>query len=210
MNIGRSGQLLAPTLLISAALPWVGCQRPQGPTKKIEPTYNKKTGRLELLRYDSNGNGRFDTFSYMDGARIVRIEIDQDEDGKIDRWEYYAPGQKLEKVGYSRAQDGVEDTWSFADANGVVERVETSTKRNRKADRVEHYDKDVLVRAEEDTDGDGRFDKWETYDGTRLTSVAFDTTHRGTPDRRLIYHADGSVRIEVDPEGTRTPPVPSP
>ena len=33
----------------------------------------------------------------MDGARIVRVEIDKDEDGKIDRWEYYGPDQKIEK-----------------------------------------------------------------------------------------------------------------
>ena len=61
-----------------------------------------------------------------------------------------------------------------------------STQRDGKIDRIEHYERDVLVRAEEDTDGDGTIDKWETYDGARLASVAFDTTHhRGTPDRRL-------------------------
>jgi hypothetical protein len=190
-----------------------GCQRPTGPTKKIEPTYNKKSGRLELLRYDSNGDGKFDTFSYMDGARIVRIEIDSNEDGKIDRWEYYGPDQRLDKVGFSRAQDGVEDAWSFFTANGATERIEISTRRNHKVDRIEHYENGVLVRAEEDADAHGRFDKWETYDRGRLTSVAFDTAHRGTPDRRLIYGADGSARMEVDPQGTGTfepvtPPVP--
>ena len=51
----------------------------------------------------------------MDGARVVRIEIDKDEDGKIDRWEYYGPDQKLEKVGFSRANDGKEDAWSYSD-----------------------------------------------------------------------------------------------
>ena len=190
------------TLLLDASS--VACQRAATPSKKIEPTYNKKTGRLELLRYDSNGDGKFDTFSYMDGARILRIEIDQNEDGKIDRWEYYTPDRHLDRVGFSRAQDGVEDAWSFFNASGAVDRIEMSTKRNRKIDRVEHYDKGVLVRAEEDSDGDGRFDKWETYDGARLVSVAFDTVRRGTPDRRLIYGADGSARVEVDPQGTGT------
>lgn len=180
------------------------CQRQVEPTKKIEPTYNKKSGRLELLRYDSNGDGKFDTFSYMDGARIVRIEIDSNEDGKIDRWEYYGPDQRLERVGFSRAQDGIEDAWSFFNANGATDRIEISTKRNHKVDRIEHYEKGVLVRAEEDADGDGHIDKWETYDAERLASVAFDTTHRGTPDRRLIYGVDGSARMEVDPQGTGT------
>jgi len=189
------------TPLLAFAL---GCQRQASPSKKIEPTYNKQTGRLQLLRYDSNGDGKFDTFSYMDGTRILRIEIDQNEDGRIDRWEYYGSDQKLEKVGFSRAQDGTEDAWSFFDAAGATERIEISTRRNHKVDRIEHYEKGTLVRAEEDSDGDGRFDKWETYDSARLMSVAFDTLHRGTPDRRLIYGADGSARMEIDPQGTGT------
>jgi hypothetical protein len=164
----------------------------QASPKKIEPTY-KQTGRLQLHRYDSNGDGKFDTFSHGRN-RILRIEIDQNEDGRIDRWEYYGADQKLEKVGFSRAQDGIEDAWSFFDTAGATERIEISTRRNHKVDRIEHYEKGTLVRAEEDGDGDGRFDKWETYDGARLASVAFDTLHHGTPDRRLIYGADGGAR----------------
>ncbi len=65
----------------------------------------------------------------------------------------------------------------------------------------------MLVRAEEDTDGDGALDKWETYEQSRLASVSFDTTHhRGAPDRRLIYGADGSARVEVDWAGEATAP----
>ena len=86
----------------------MACQRQSEPPKKIEPTYDKK-GRLELLRYDSKGTGTFDRFSYMDGTPILRIEVDSNGDGKIDRWGYYGPDQKLEKVGFSRAQDGIED-----------------------------------------------------------------------------------------------------
>ena len=52
---------------------------------KIEPVYNKLTGKLQLLKYDSNGDGKVDTWSYMDGTRVLRIEIDKDEDGKVDR-----------------------------------------------------------------------------------------------------------------------------
>jgi hypothetical protein len=45
-------------------------------------------------------------------------------------------------------------------------------------------------------------DKWETYEANRLASVAFDTSHRGTPDRRIIYGPNGSARFEVDLKGT--------
>ena len=49
----------------------------------------------------------------MDGARVVRIEIDSDADGTIDRLEHYGADQKLEKVGSSRRNDGKEDAWAF-------------------------------------------------------------------------------------------------
>jgi len=138
----------------------------------------------------------------MDGTRVLRIEIDKDEDGKIDRWEYYDAERKLEKIGLSRANDGVEDAWSYIGPDGRVSRVAISTRRDGRISRTEVYQGDLPTRTEEDTDGDGVVDKWESYEAGRLASVAFDSMHRGRPDRRLTYSADGSVTIEVDPRGT--------
>jgi hypothetical protein len=193
---------------LSLALTLSACdRRGDEARKRITPEYDKVTGKLALLKYDSNGNGKVDTWSYMDGARVVRIEIDKDEDGKIDRWEYYGPDQKLEKIGSSRAQDGKEDTWSYLGPDGTIARIDVSTRRdgkvtNGKVTRVEHYQRDVLVAAEEDSDEDGKMDKWETYEGDHLASIAFDTLHRGAPDRRLIYGPNGTARLEVDAKGT--------
>jgi hypothetical protein len=179
-----------------------GCQgRDPEAAKRIQPVYDQKTGKLQLLKYDADKNGVIDTWSYMDGARVVRIEIDKDEDGKIDRWEYYGPDQKLEKVGFSRLKDGKEDAWSYTGPDGSIVRIDVSTRRDGKANRTEHYKNDILVSAEEDSDEDGQIDKWETYDGERLAMVAFDTMHRGKPDRRLIYGPNGSARLEIDRTG---------
>jgi EF hand len=188
--------------LLVLALNSVACDRTSSEARKrIVPEYDKATGKLQLLKYDSNGDGKIDTWSYMDGPRVVRIEIDRDGDGTVDRWEYYTPDQKLEKVGFSRANDGKEDAWSYAGPDGSVVRIDVSTKRDGKVTRIERYEQNHLVAAEEDTDGDGSIDKWETYDGARLASVAFDTGHRGRADRRLVYLADGSARVEVDAQG---------
>jgi hypothetical protein len=191
---------ITPLLLIALIVP--GCGRGRTSAQKLmTPEYDPKTGKLQLLKYDSDGDGKVDTVSYMDGARIVKIEIDKDEDGKIDRWEYYGPDQTIEKIGFSRAGDGKEDAWSFADAAGAVVRIEISTRGDGKVTRVEHFRQNTLVTAEEDTDEDGAFDKWETYDGDRLSAIAFDTQHRGVPDRRLIYGPNGTARVEVDVKG---------
>ena len=192
--------LYRQSLILFALITWA-CSGSRAPAKKLEPVYDKITGSLQILKYDSDGDGKIDTVSYMDGGRILRIEIDRNEDGKVDRWEYYGADQELEKVGFSRANDGVEDAWSYAGPDGSIVRIDVSTRRDGKANRFEHYEKDILVRAEEDTDGDGAIDKWEIYNGPFLSSVAFDETHRGTPNRRLIYGPNGSARLEVDPVG---------
>ena len=43
----------------------------------------------------------------------VRIEVDENEDGKLDRWEYHDEDQNLRRIGSSRANNGVEDAWLY-------------------------------------------------------------------------------------------------
>jgi hypothetical protein len=191
------------SLALVTSLGAAGCQHADpDAAKRIQPVYDQQTGKLKLLKYDSNGDGTVDTWSHMDGARIVRIEIDKDGNDKIDRWEYYGADQKLEKVGLSRSNDGKEDAWSYAGPDGTVARVEVSTRRDGKVTRIEHYEHDQLATAEEDGNADGLMDKWESYVDGRLASLAFDTAHRGKADRRLVYGVDGTARLELDSNGS--------
>lgn len=193
----RSSAFKALTLL--AVLPFcsVGCGSPSEAQTDVQAVYDKQTGRLRELTYDSNKNGKPDGFGYMDGARIIRIELDKDEDGKVERWEYYGVDQKLEKVGLSKGNDGKVDHWAYRGVDGTLVKMEVSTKRNGKVQRTEIYEKDALVRVEEDTDDNGSVDKWETYSGGTLSSVAFDAEGTGRPTRRLVYSSDGAIRIET-------------
>ena len=155
-----------------------------GADARIEPSYDKGTGKLTRLSYDSNNDGKHDTWAFMDGAKLTKLEADENQDGKIDRWEYYpataTAGSKL-----------------------PPERIERATQFDGQITRREFFERGVMVRVEEDTDGNGKTDKWETYSAGTLASVSLDTQGRGTPDRRLVYAADGSLaRIEADPTGS--------
>ena len=142
--------------------------------------YDPKTGRLKRLDADTNKNGRMETFSYWDATRLFRIEIDQDEDDKIDRWEHYDANNKMVRVGSSSKDDQIEDTWTYPDAKGFLARVET------------------------DTDRDGAIDKREIYvqsqsaaDGRVLSAVEIGLNEAGK-FRRLHYRPDGSFdRVET-------------
>ena len=141
-------RLTSAVLTLTLVLVSTACSNKGGNNTRIEPVYDQQTGKLQLLRYDSDGDGKIDTWSYMDGTRVLRIEIDKDEDGKLDRWEYYGQNQKLERIGSSRANDGKIDTWSYPGPDGSIARIEISTRHDGKMNRTEYYEKSVLVRAE--------------------------------------------------------------
>jgi hypothetical protein len=160
----------------------------------VRPTYDVKTGKLVQLTYDANSNGKPDAVSYMDGSEILRVELDKDEDGVVDRWEYYGTDQKLAKVGISRANNGKVDAWIFEGADGSVSRIEISTRQDGKISRTEFYEMATLTRIEEDTDANGVVDKWEMYRNGVLSSAAFDPDGVGRPTRRLTYQPGGSLQ----------------
>ena len=118
---------------------------------------------------------------------------------RIERWEYLAEGNQLAKLGTASVAGGAEDTWTFPEADGEV-RVDRLQGGERSATRREFYRAGVLMRAEEDTNGDGLMDKWEAYEAGRLRSLALDSTQQtGQPDRRLLYDAGGQyASLEVD------------
>jgi hypothetical protein len=206
-STGTSWPLLSALCLILSAFSLAACADTEKERliSTTRPAYDEATGKLIEITYDANRNGRIDTWTEMDGTRPLRSKIDRNEDGKLDRWEYYDERGALAKLGFSRHDDGKPDAWAFASADGRVHRIEISSSGdNSRIDRWEYYDSPngdpvghgALVRAEEDTDNDGRPDKWETYEGGAIGTVAFDENGDGVPDRRLRYRGSQFVAIE--------------
>jgi hypothetical protein len=167
----------------------------------ISPSYDTTTGKLKELAYDSNHNGVMDTWTDMDGARPVQTRVDRDEDGKVERWEYYDAQGSLIKIGMSRREDGRPNVWVFAAPDGAVERIDiSSTADEKRIDRWEHYHAGTIASAEEDTNHDGAVDKWEVYDDGVVRAVAFDENLDGRPDRRLNYSGGTLLSIESEPD----------
>jgi YD repeat-containing protein len=194
-------RLNAAVCWVLATLAW-GCEA-GSESRRAVPNYDDFSGRLVQLNADQNGDGRIDQWTYLEGNHPLRGEADTDGDGRVDRWEYFDERAVLTLVGSSSLGDGVEDTWTRpAPTPGGEMQVTRSRQRDRRPDRHEYFRGEVLSRAEEDTNGDGRIDKWERYEGTRLREAAFDTTFtRGRADRRVLYDPQGQSVVETDPDG---------
>ena len=137
--------------------------------------YDPDTGRLKRIDADMNKNGRIETFGYWDANLLIRIEIDRDEDGTVDRWEHYDEKKQLTRVGTSSRDDGIEDTWSYPDATGFLAKVESDTDRDSRVDRRELY-----------------VPQPDTAGGRVLAAVELEFDHTGRPQRRLTYKPDGN------------------
>jgi hypothetical protein len=188
---------MRPCLLVFLLVPCLtagACGRASKTDERVQASYDKASGKLNQLTVDASKDGKPNIVSHMDGRKFVRIEIDKDEDGKVDRWEYYGADQKITRIGMSRANDGKADAWMFPAPDGTIGRIEVSTRHDGEANRVEFYEKGKLARAEEDTNRDGRVDKWETYADGALTTVAFDTKRTGTPDTIVDYRKDAGSK----------------
>ena len=165
---------LAVASITLLALDVSACADPERERLKAttKASYDSASGKLSELTGDANKNGRIDTWTEMDGNRAVRSRIDTNEDGKVDRWEYYDQAGKVTKNGLSRQGGDRPDTWAYSAADGRIARMEvSSTADEKKIDRWERYENDVLVSVEFDENGDGRPDRRLTYRGTELASI---------------------------------------
>jgi len=135
---------------------------------------------------DAKKDGKPNIYSYMDGTKFVRIEIDNDEDGKIDRWEYYGAESETAESRVSRGTMATSTRGRMRRPTAQSGKVEVSTLRNGKVDRTEFYEKGVMVRAQ--VESDGTQDRQVGNLRRRFIGhCAFDTKRTGSPIERIDY-----------------------
>jgi len=189
---GRLAFVLAGALGFALA-GCAGSPADDAPALKTDAVYDKGTGLLKELHADLDGDGRNDATAFMEGTRLQRIEVDRDNDGHVDRWEYYDPGTSTVPTG----RGSQFDRWA------VLSRAEESGLAGGPIVRREFYAAGAVQRVEEDTTRDGKADKWEFYIDGSLEHVDLDLLGKGYANRRLVYGPSGDVvRIESDESGS--------
>jgi hypothetical protein len=136
-------------------------------------------GHLERVVYDSDGDHRAEVVTVFGPSGVpLRAQVDTDNDGIVDRWEYYAPDGRISKVGTARRVPGRPDLWTYPDGFGGISRKEYDDDGDGRPERAEDLLDGAVVAEEFDTDGDGRW------------------------DRRLVRGKNGSItRVDSDPDG---------
>jgi len=155
-------------------------------------------GKLQRVEYDGNGDGRADIVAHHNGEKSPRqLEIDEDFDGKTDRWEDYDPAGRLAKVGVSRKGKGP-DLWLTPGPGDLPSKKEYDDTGDMRVDRTEILERGLLVRVELDADNDGKADRWQDWSTGRLASEDLDTDADGQADRRITYSDKGRI-LKLEP-----------
>jgi hypothetical protein len=155
-------------------------------------------GTLRQINLDINGDRKSDVSAYFSGRSTPdRLEIDENRDGRIDRWEEYNPAGVMTRFAIS-AKGGSPDRFVELDpATKVTTRVEIDADHDGRRERVEVYLEGRLRRAEIDTDGDGKRDRIQDWSPGYLASEEIDRDGDGRADIRILHSKTGAIsRVE--------------
>ena len=143
----------------------------------------------------------------------VITELDLNQDQKADVWSYRIPsrgpdGRKRELLLRKELDingDGRVDVIRFYDADERLVREAIDLDFDGRIDQLNHYQQELVVLKERDTNGDGRADEWRHFARGQLVRSEQDTDRDGLPDS--TENPDGgSADLEKVPEF----PEPSP
>jgi hypothetical protein len=169
--------------------------------------YYRPDNTIEKVAWSRANNGRPDTWAWQDAAgQIARIDYASLAPAPVTSEAPTSPkAQGLRPKAFENptAQGPEPKAPSSPKAEGPKPK---ATENSAAIVRTEFFANGTLTRAEEDSNLDGRIDKWETWQAGAIAEVRLDTTGSGVPDRLLVYRPDGSVRAESLPRPSATAP----
>jgi hypothetical protein len=180
--------------------PLVGCASNQASSKageqsaeEIAGIQSKKEGDLTVKMFDLFHTGRPDVWEYyqpvVDPAtgkshlRLVRKEMDLNDDSKVDVTRYYDENERVVKEELDLDFDGKIDEVIYFDDKGMPTKKELALDFNGKPNLWKYYEKGQMVRKERDSKGTGKVDTWEYWEDGKLDRIGVDTDGDGVVDQ---------------------------
>lgn len=164
-----------------------------------------ENGQIRERSEDSNHDGRPDRWTTYENGRGSRVEIDRDFDGRRDGFKVYAGGALSLEEHDTNADGKIDRRVKYEGSRRVVE--EEDRNHDGTMDFRTFFDeREFPSRTEADTNGDGRPDLIEYYEGSDPSNPILlrkeeDVNHDGKTDITSHYKKGKLVRKEVsDPD----------
>ncbi len=151
-------------------------------------------GALRQIKFDSNGDRKPDVFAYFAGRSTPeRLEIDENRDGKLDRWEEYNAEGVLVRYSTSAKGGTPENFVEIDPITNQTTQVEKDADLDGRREQLQVFVKGRLSRVEIDTDGDGKRDRSQDWTPGYLASEEIDRDGDGRADVRLLRSKGGTI-----------------
>ena len=197
-------------------MPQARDQAPAPPPEPIDLTLFFTEDGLYVERFDSNGDGRTDTFRYFqvidrDGAVIAdpaslpiqRISAGRDPvialrntDGISSTY-----ATRLVRAAFDLNHDGEPDLVRYYNMQGQLVREQSDPTFSGALSTTTYFDQGVRQRVDIDSSGDGQADTVRHYRNGQLAFITYDTTGDGQPNLWHYYHGSSLVRVGYDDDG---------
>jgi len=151
-------------------------------------------GALRQIKFDSNGDLKPDVFAYFAGRSTPeRLEMDENRDGKLDRWEEYNALGKMLRYSTS-LKGGIPEKFVELDpSTNQATQIETDADHDGRREQLQVFVKGRLSRVEIDSDGDGKRDRSQDWSPGYLASEELDRDGDGTADVRILRSKAGAI-----------------
>lgn len=165
---------------------------------RVNAWYSYEQGRLDTVRMDTDGDGKPNVWQRYRGDLPMEQKNDKDGNGRVEEIvRYDGRGQPLESE-HDLDGDGLfECIRRYRD--GVLVRQEIYLDRSGSPKTVTEYAEEHPALERRDTNGDGLFDVEIRFDRGVPTKVEEDTNHDGRTDRFSVLDRAGlTVEIRED------------
>jgi len=186
---------LACSLTHCASTRVAGAASGEESAEEIEGIQSRQEGDLTVKTYDLFHTGRPDVWEYYQtvtdpntgrtNLRLVRKEMDLNDDGRVDVTRFYGENDRVVKEELDLDFDGKVDEVIYFDDRGSPSKKEV---RDSKGKPVlwKYYENGQLAREERDSKGTGAVDTWEYWVDGKLDRIFVESSTDGVMRERQI------------------------
>ena len=145
-----------------------------------------RRGKLIRLKIDSNADGIMDRCQYYEKGQIIRIEMDTDHDQRIDCRDYFEAGKRTRHERLSSDTSQVVQVIQF-DSQERPLKMQKDTTGDGLFDSIYHFKEGMLSSSTRDTDADGKPNIWQTYRDDKLLQRRVDNDGDGHYDIITVF-----------------------
>ena len=138
--------------------------------------------REEIVKRDTNDDGKIDQIALFDRrGKLIRLKIDSNTDGIMDRCQYYEKGQII-RIEMDTDHDRRIDCRDYFEAGKRTRHERLSSDTSQVVQVIQFDSQERPLKIQKDTTGDGLFDSIYHFKEGMLSSSTRDTDADGKPN----------------------------